>query len=354
MNYNHLIDLNYYSVEQCQEIIELAIKINNNPEKYLDSCKGKILATLFYEPSTRTQMSFQTAMLRLGGQVIGFDNPSNSSVAKGEGLADTIKTINCYADIITIRSPIEGSAKYSALNSELPVINAGDGGHLHPTQTLTDLLTLKIEKGRLENLKIGICGDLKFGRTVHSLIKALSRYKNNTFILISTENLKIPEYIKEFLIYNNCDFEEVFSLDEAIFDLDILYMTRIQKERFKDEQEYLSQKDVYILDCEKLKKAKKELIIMHPLPRVDEIDNNIDKDERAIYFKQARYGVYARMALILKMLESKTDKNILKGNKTDLKCLNEKCICNTEKNIHNFVIKSNNNIYCEYCEKIIK
>jgi aspartate carbamoyltransferase catalytic subunit len=261
------------------------------------------MATLFYEPSTRTQMSFQSAMIRLGGSIIGFDNPQTSSVAKGENLKDTTKIVSNYSDIVVIRHPNPGAAKAAALSADCPIINAGDGGHLHPTQTLTDLLTLKLEKGRMDNLTIGICGDLKNGRTVHSLIKALSCYENNRFVLISTKELKVPSYIIDLLRAQCCDYKEVESLEEAISELDVLYMTRVQQERFFNEDDYLRLRDSYILTEEKMQLAKKDMCVLHPLPRVNEIAVEVDSDPRACYFKQVRNGRYVRMALILKLLE---------------------------------------------------
>ncbi len=353
MSCNHLIDLADTSSEQCESIINLALKIEKNPKEYFGIMEGKILATLFYEPSTRTQMSFQSAMLRLGGQVIGFSNPNDSSVAKGESLSDTIRTINSYADIITIRHPSEGAAKAASVYSErCPIINAGDGGHLHPTQTLTDLITLVREKGRLNNLTIGICGDLKNGRTVHSLIKALSKYPDNRFVLISTKELSIPAYIKTILNSAGCKYTEVFSLNEVIGDLDVLYMTRIQKERFLSEEEYNSQKNIYILDTEKLSLAKKEMCILHPLPRVDEIHPDVDKDPRASYFKQAQYGVYGRMALIIELLQNNiTPKSAFYGKShAGIPCSNPNCITNTEKYLTKHYTESGDMLVCEYCE----
>lgn len=292
-----------FTLEELEEIFELAGDIIADPAKYSDSMKGKLLATLFYEPSTRTRFSFEAAMLRLGGQVIGFSEPGSSSVAKGESVADTIKTVSCYADIAVMRHPKEGAPKVASLYSEIPVINAGDGGHQHPTQTLTDLLTIKTVKGRLSNLTIGFCGDLKFGRTVHSLIKAISRYDNIRIVLISPEELMIPDYIRdEILIKNNIDFKEVERIEDEIGSLDILYMTRVQKERFFNEDDYIRLKDRFILDKEKLDLAPESMIVLHPLPRVNEIDYEIDEDPRALYFKQAKYGMYARMALMLKLL----------------------------------------------------
>ena len=304
--YPHLIDLNDYPVSWWKQVVDLGEQIKNHPEIYAGACSNKIMATLFYEPSTRTQMSFQTAMLRLGGRLIGFDNPANSSVSKGETLKDTTKIVSGYADILVMRHPVAGAAKAAALSADCPVINAGDSGHLHPTQTLTDLLTLQCEKGRLDHLTIGLCGDLKFGRTVHSLIEALVRYTNVKFILISPEELRIPSYIREDVLKkNNIEFQEVERLEDALPDLDILYMTRVQKERFFNEEDYVRMKDFYILDKQKMELAKKDMYVLHPLPRVNEISTEVDADPRAAYFKQVQYGVYVRMALILTLLEVK-------------------------------------------------
>ncbi|MBS5884866.1 MAG: aspartate carbamoyltransferase [Clostridium sp.] len=299
----HLIDPMDFSKEELQEIFKLAHQIIANPREYSHICDGKILATLFYEPSTRTRFSFEAAMMRLGGKILGFSEPNSSSTAKGETLADTITMVSIYSDIIAMRHPMEGSAKLASMYSEVPVINAGDGGHQHPTQTLTDLLTIESLKDGLTNHTIGICGDLKNGRTVHSLIKAMSRYEGTKFILISPKELSIPVYIREeILIKNNIEFKEVEKLEDVIDELDILYMTRIQKERFFNEEEYIRLKDSYILDVEKMKLAKKDMIVMHPLPRVNEISIEVDRDDRACYFKQAEYGMYVRMALIAKLL----------------------------------------------------
>ena len=298
----HLIDPMDFTTQEMMEIFDLADNIIADERKHSNICSGKLLATLFYEPSTRTRFSFEAAMLRLGGKVIGFSEPSSSSAAKGESIADTIRTIACYADIAVMRHPKEGAPKVASMYSDIPVINAGDGGHQHPTQTLTDLLTIRSIKGRLSNLTIGLCGDLKFGRTVHSLIKAMSRYENNKFILISPNELKVPAYIKNLLVENNVEFQEVEKLDNVIASLDILYMTRVQRERFFNEEEYLRLKDSYIIDSEKMKKASKDMIVLHPLPRVNEISYEVDNDPRACYFKQAKYGMYARMALIAKLL----------------------------------------------------
>lgn len=299
----NLIDPMDLSLLELEEIFDYADEIIKNPKDYAHVCDGRILATLFYEPNTRTRLSFEAAMLRLGGEVLGFSEAQSSSASKGESVADTIRTVECYADIAAIRHPKEGAAKVAAMNSQMPVINAGDGGHQHPTQTLTDLLTIRNIKGTLSNLTIGICGDLKFGRTVHSLIKAMSRYENIKFILIAPNELKIPKYIKEEVLEkNNIEFEEVEKLEEVIGDLDILYMTRVQKERFFNEEDYIRLKDIYILNKEKMLKAKKDMIILHPLPRVNEIAVELDTDPRACYFRQAKYGMYVRMALIAKLL----------------------------------------------------
>lgn len=302
----HLIDIKDLSVEEIDELIEIAKDIIKYPEKYSEKCKGKILATLFFEPSTRTRLSFESAMLRLGGNVLGFSEANSSSAAKGESVSDTIKVVGEYSDIIAMRHPKEGAPVVASAKSIVPIINAGDGGHNHPTQTLTDLLTIKCEKGRFDNLTIGVCGDLKFGRTVHSLITAMIRYKNVKFILISPDELKIPEYLKkEVLDRNNVEYIETQNIEKYINELDILYMTRVQKERFFNEADYIRLKDLYILDEEKLENAKKDLCIMHPLPRVNEISVKVDEDPRACYFKQAEYGKFIRMALILKLLEIK-------------------------------------------------
>ena len=302
----NLIDIKDLNVEEIEELIKVAKDIIQNKEKYSHKCDGKKLATLFFEPSTRTRLSFEAAMMELGGNVIGFSEANSSSTSKGESVADTIRTVGCYVDIIAMRHPKEGAPLVAAEKSIVPIINAGDGGHNHPTQTLTDLLTIKNEKGRLEDLTIGLCGDLKFGRTVHSLITAMSRYKNIKFVLISQDELKIPEYIKEDILEkNNIEFIETKDIEEYMEKLDILYMTRVQKERFFNEEDYIRLKDYYILNKEKLEKAKKDLCIMHPLPRVNEISVDVDDDPRAAYFRQVEYGKYIRMALILKMLEVK-------------------------------------------------
>ena len=303
-NMRNLIDIKDLSVEEIDDLIKVAKDIINNRDKYSKKCDNKILATLFFEPSTRTRLSFESAMLRLGGKVLGFSEASSSSVAKGESVGDTIAVVSGYSDIIAMRHPKEGAPLVALKNSKVPIINAGDGGHNHPTQTLTDLLTISIEKERLDNMTIGLCGDLKFGRTVHSLINAMSRYKNIKFVLISPDELKLPDYVKkEVLDKNKIEYIETKDIEKYMKDLDILYMTRVQKERFFNEDDYVRLKDYYILNKDKLKKAKKDLCIMHPLPRVNEISTDVDDDKRACYFKQAENGVFIRMALILKLLE---------------------------------------------------
>ena len=300
----NLIDIKKLKNKKIKKLIKVTKNIMQTPEKYSEKCKHKKLATLFFEPSTRTRLSFESAMLELGGNVIGFSEASSSSTAKGESVSDTIRTVGCYCDIIAMRHPKEGAPLVATMKSTVPIINAGDGGHNHPTQTLTDLLTISCEKGRLENLTIGLCGDLKFGRTIHSLITAMVRYENIKFVLISPDELKIPEYIKEEVLEkNNIEYIETNDIEEYMDKLDILYMTRVQKERFFNEEDYIRLKDYYILDKNKLEKAKQDLCIMHPLPRVNEIATEVDDDPRACYFKQVRYGKYIRMALILKLLE---------------------------------------------------
>ena len=301
---NNLIDIMQMSTDEIRELLDRSMDIIANPAKYAHVCDGKILATLFFEPSTRTRLSFESAMYSLGGNVIGFSDAKSSSTSKGESVSDTVQTVGCYADIIARRHPKEGAPLVASRTAGVPVINAGDGGHNHPTQTLTDLLTIYREKGTLENLTVGLCGDLKFGRTVHSLISAMSRYKNVRFVLISPEELQVPRYIiSDVLEANNIPYEEVTSLEDAIPDLDILYMTRVQRERFFNEADYMRLKDTYILTPEKLRTAKESLTIMHPLPRVNEISVAVDKDPRACYFKQVLNGKFVRMALIMKLLE---------------------------------------------------
>ena len=303
----HLMNPLDFSVEELDNLFNLASDIEKNPEKYAHVCAGKKLATCFYEPSTRTRLSFEAAMLNLGGSVLGFSDANSSSAAKGESVSDTIRIISCYADICAMRHPKEGAPMVAAAHSSIPVINAGDGGHQHPTQTLTDLMTIRSIKGRLDNFTIGLCGDLKFGRTVHSLINALIRYDNINFIFISPEELKIPEYIIEMLKEKNIPYTEVTTLEDVMPDLDILYMTRVQKERFFNEDDYVRLKDFYILNREKMTLAKPDMIVLHPLPRVNEISVEVDSDPRAVYFRQVQYGVYVRMALLLTLLEIKVD-----------------------------------------------
>ena len=300
----NLIDIMQMSTQELQELVDRAMDIIANPAKYADACRGKKLATLFFEPSTRTRLSFEAAMYELGGNVIGFSEANSSSAAKGESVADTVRTVGCYADIIAMRHPKEGAPLVATRTAGVPVVNAGDGGHNHPTQTLADLLTIYREKGTFENLTVGLCGDLKFGRTVHSLISAMSRYKGVKFVLISPEELKVPRYIiTDILEKNGIPYEEVTSLEDAMPSLDILYMTRVQRERFFNEADYMRLKDTYILTPEKLRNAKESLSILHPLPRVNEISVAVDEDPRACYFKQVLNGKYMRMALILKLLE---------------------------------------------------
>lgn len=299
----HLISPLDLSVSELEEVLNLGQAIMKAPDKYSSICEGKKLATLFYEPSTRTRLSFEAAMLNLGGKVLGFSSADSSSASKGESVADTIRVISSYADICAMRHPKEGAPVVAAMHSRIPVINAGDGGHNHPTQTLTDLLTIKELKGRLDNLTIGMCGDLKFGRTVHSLINAMVRYENVRFILVSPNELKIPDYLRqEVLIAGNIDFVETSELEKYMPELDILYMTRVQRERFFNEEDYIRLKDSFILDAEKMKYARKDMYVLHPLPRVNEIATEIDDDPRAVYFKQAEFGVYVRMALIMTLL----------------------------------------------------
>ena len=299
----HLMSPLDFTVEEVDKLLDLGNDIEKNPEKYAHACAGKKLATLFYEPSTRTRLSFEAAMMNLGGNVLGFSSAASSSASKGESVSDTIRMISCYADICAMRHPKEGAPMVASRVSSIPVINAGDGGHQHPTQTMTDLLTIRSLKGRLDNLVIGLCGDLKFGRTVHSLIKAVSRYEGVSFVLISPEELKLPGYIREDVLEaNNIPYKEVEHLEEVMGSLDILYMTRVQQERFFNEEDYIRLKDFYILDKKKMSLAKEDMLVLHPLPRVNEISVEVDNDPRAAYFKQVQYGVYVRMALILTLL----------------------------------------------------
>ena len=297
-----------FDLDELDKVLDLANDIEKNPAKYAHACDGKIMATLFYEPSTRTRLSFESAMLRLGGKVLGFSSADSSSASKGESVADTIRVVSCYADICAMRHPKEGAPLVASMASQIPVINAGDGGHQHPTQTLTDLLTIRSMKGRLDNITIGLCGDLKFGRTVHSLIEALVRYEGVKFVLISPEELKVPDYIRDDVLKaSGHEFEEVERLEEALPKLDLLYMTRVQKERFFNEEDYVRMKDFYILDKKKMELAPEDMYILHPLPRVNEISVEVDDDPRAAYFRQVQYGVYVRMALILTLLDIHVD-----------------------------------------------
>jgi len=296
-----------FSVEEMDRLFEVAERISANPAAFADVCKGKLLATLFYEPSTRTRFSFEAAMLRLGGQVIGFSEPNSSAVSKGESIADTIRTVACYADLAVMRHPKEGSVSVASRFSPIPVVNAGDGGHQHPTQTLTDLLTIKLETGNFDNITVGLCGDLKFGRTVHSLIQALLRYSGVRFVLISPDELRVPEYVRESMQKAGAEFEETRDLLKHLPELDALYMTRVQKERFFNEEDYVRLKDSYIVNKAKLATAKEKLMILHPLPRVNEISTDVDSDPRATYFRQAENGMYVRMALIMELLGIKEE-----------------------------------------------
>lgn len=359
----NLIDILDLSVEEIDELITVANDIMAHPSAYRERCKGKNLATLFYEPSTRTRLSFESAMYGLGGNVLGFSEATNSSVAKGESVADTIRIINGYADIVAMRHPKEGASLVAAKVSSIPIINAGDGGHNHPTQTLTDLLTISRNKGRLSGLTVGLCGDLKFGRTVHSLIAALSRYSNIQFVLISPKELKIPEYVKtDILEKKGMKYWETASLEDAIVNLDILYMTRIQRERFSSQEEYARLKNSYILDPEKLVSARSDLCIMHPLPRVNEISTRVDSDPRACYFTQALCGKYIRMALILKLLEEadgKPEKRFFGGEPklAGHVCKNPHCITSIEQEIEQEFRLSDpeKSIWrCAYCDNPIE
>ncbi|MBP3706830.1 MAG: aspartate carbamoyltransferase [Clostridia bacterium] len=357
-----LIDIVDFSVEELDELMKTACDISENPEKYSKKCVGKKLATLFFEPSTRTRLSFEAAMYELGGNVIGFSDAGNSSASKGESVADTAKVISCYADIIAMRHPKAGAPYVAAENATIPVINAGDGDHCHPTQTLADLLTIYREKGRLSNLTVGFCGDLKYGRTVHSLIAALSRYEGVRIVLISPDELKIPEFVKhDILDKNQMTYIEKNCLEQEIPNLDILYMTRVQRERFDDLDEYEKLKNSYILNTQKMSLAKPDMCVLHPLPRVNEINVSVDNDPRACYFKQVQNGKYMRMALILKLLEDEkreikhTHKNDVVIN--EIYCTNPRCITSCEQELeHKYkLVDKQNGIYsCVYCEKTAK
>ena len=353
----YLLDVPDLSVEDLQELMDTALDISAHTDRYAEKCRGKILATLFFEPSTRTRLSFEAAMCKLGGKVIGFSAAGNSSAAKGESVADTVRVVSNYADIIAMRHPKEGAALVAAMNAEVPFINAGDGGHCHPTQTLADLLTIYREKGRLDNLTIGLCGDLKFGRTVHSLINAMVRYPGVRFVLISPEEMRLPGYVRtEVLEKHGLPWKEVSDLDAAIPDLDVLYMTRVQRERFAREEDYLRLKDSYILTTDKLKPAKKDMIILHPLPRVNEISVAVDKDPRACYFRQTLNGKLMRMALILKLLSSGDDGRTLPDRPEEIMyggrhCENPRCITTCEQELPQAFRQTDRNEYrCLYCE----
>ena len=353
-----LIDIVDFSVEELQQLLETACDISENPQKYADKCRGKKLATLFFEPSTRTRLSFEAAMYELGGQVLGFSEASSSSASKGESISDTAKMISCYADIMAMRHPKEGAPYVAAKSASIPVINAGDGGHCHPTQTLADLLTIYREIGRLDNLVIGCCGDLKYGRTVHSLISAMSRYTNVKVVLIAPEELKLPKYVKyEVLEKNGMEYVETTSLEEAMPELDVLYMTRIQRERFDSFDEYERLKDSYILTADKMNLAKEKMIVLHPLPRVNEISVKVDQDPRAAYFRQALNAKYMRMALILKLLKEAEEGRQMEEPANvcvnALVCDNPRCISSTEQELdHVFkCVDPEKGIYrCIYCE----
>ena len=344
----NLVNILDFSVSELDGLISVASDIMDNPEKYADKCRGKIMGALFFEPSTRTRLSFTSAMMSLGGQVLGFDQAASSSVAKGETVSDTIRMVSAYSDIIVMRHPKEGAPIVASRVASVPVINAGDGGHYHPTQTLTDLLTIHKKKGRFDNLTIGICGDLKYGRTVHSLISAMSRYENIKFVLISPDELRIPDYVKEDYLKEG-NYVELTDLEKAIPELDVLYMTRVQAERFESAEEYERLKDSYILNCEKLAFAKSNLSIMHPLPRVNEIDVDVDEDSRAHYFDQAMYGRYIRMALILMLLNTyEIDDKRGMGIEIEGKCCsNPHCISNSERGIKKLFSEGAKCIYCD-------
>ena len=358
-----LIDILDFSIAELDAMMDVASDIIANPTRYAEACKGKKLATLFFEPSTRTRLSFEAAMLELGGSVLGFSEANSSSASKGESVADTAKVISCYADIIAMRHPRDGAPFVAAQNATVPVINAGDGGHNHPTQTLTDLLTISREKGRLDHLTVGLCGDLKYGRTVHSLIEAMSRYEGVRFVLISPEELKVPDYIKyEVMDKHATPYEETTDLEAALPELDILYMTRIQRERFADPYEYERLKDSYVLTPEKLERAKSDMAILHPLPRVNEISVKVDDDPRACYFRQALCGKYIRMALIYKLLQETDQPSPSKEHPADhlvntITCHNPRCITNVEQELDQvfYPVNLEHGIYrCLYCEEKAK
>lgn len=354
----HMIEPFDFTVEETEKLLDLADDIAKNRSKYAKACEGKTLATCFYEPSTRTRLSFEAAMLNLGGNVLGFASADSSSVSKGETVADTIRVVSSYADICAMRHNKEGAPLVASRYSRIPVINAGDGGHQHPTQTLTDLMTIRAKKGRLSNLVIGLCGDLKFGRTVHSLIKSMSRFDNVKFVLISPNELKVPAYVIDGILKaKGIEYQEVEKLEDVIGELDILYMTRVQRERFASQEEYLRLKDSYILDTQKMDMAKQDMIVLHPLPRVNEISVDVDNDPRAVYFEQAQYGVYVRMALILTLLDyaknnSENEKNENEILLNDRKCNNSSCITSIEEGIQHIakLHHEDNKHQCIYCE----
>lgn len=354
MELNHLIDFNEMALSDWESLCTTISDIIQNPVRYADACKGKVLATPFFEPSTRTIFSFQAAALRLGAAYIGFSDPYNSSVAKGETLKDTIRTIANYVDAIAMRHPLEGAAKAASLFSAVPVINAGDGGHMHPTQTLADLTTLRRRFGKIENISIGFCGDLKNGRTVHSLIKAMTRFPGNRFYLISTPELRVPEYIRQTMRSTGHAFTELFTLEECMDKLDVLYMTRIQKERFASEEEYRTQAGVYVLTADKMRIARSDMIVMHPLPKVDEITEEVDEDPRCVYFEQAENGMYARMGLLYHLMYHKKERPpVVRSNVEELRCRNPKCISNHERYLPQRFKRPAINpaeLVCEYCD----
>ncbi len=360
----HLIEPLDFTTEELEDLFKLADKIIENPKEYAHECDGKILVTLFYEPSTRTRFSFEAAMIRLGGNVVGFSDPDSSSVTKGENVPDTIRIVSGYADVAVIRHPVEGAPKAASLFSRIPVINAGDGGHQHPTQTLTDLSTIRSKFGRLDNLKIGICGDLKYGRTTHSLVDAMSRYENNSFVFISPDELRMPAYICDELKQKGQTFKEARTIEEGISDVDVFYMTRVQRERFSDLDEYERVKDSCILTPEKMKLAKKDMIILHPLPRVNEIHPDIDDDARAYYFRQAERGMYIRMSLLLHLLNLAGDfcrnntasehEVVIAEGEAEM-CKNPKCITANESALkHRYYVHRNGVKTCDYCGRIIE
>jgi aspartate carbamoyltransferase catalytic subunit len=354
MSFRHLIEFDNLSTDDWNKLYAEASRIIAAPEKYVDCCHGKVSCNLFYEPSTRTNFSFQTAMMRLGGSVFGFADPNSSSVAKGESLKDTIKMVSGYADIVVIRSPQEGAAKAASLYSDVPVINAGDGGHMHPTQTLTDLTTIMQLRGSLDDMCVGLCGDLKNGRTVHSLITALSRFKNTKFYLISPRELAIPDYMRGYMKEHGLWNVEVTNLDAVIPQLDVLYMTRIQKERFTDMAAYERNRNVYILTEDKVRKGKKDLLVMHPLPRVNEIAVEVDDDPRAAYFRQARFGMYIRMALLKTLIAQGRMEPKKVPVSSEQRCSNPRCITRTEVYLPVLTHKSGGREYCDYCGKEIE